>query len=295
MELPEVFLPSLAAELPHGWTASESTTLRSPSGTEIRVWLDVLTDAPDVHTLADRFEASAHDEVGPIDEVVSSDVELGARSAHVRQFTFARDGDSFVGRIACAVEGERALIASAAWRHEDERGGHRRDGRCDRRPAVPRHAGREACCGRRNESPRPATLNTAGLDTGVWSSIVEAWASESSTAPEPEHPTRWSPAELAVMAAGMGVSAFPTVGVEWFAGLPSSSVDAIIDTVAGSLIARGLLWRPRMELPRTTDDVRSVVEAPLLAELVIEIVHTSRTHECNARGLVQVSTKRRGS
>lgn len=75
------------------------------------------------------------------------------------------------------------------------------------------------------------------------------------------------------MAACMGVSAFPTVGVEWLAGLPSSSVDAIVDTVARSLIARNLLGRADDGSAAYAGDLRSIIEAPLFAELVIEVVH----------------------
>jgi hypothetical protein len=267
-----MFMPSLAMELPDEWTVSESAIVRSPSGTEIRVWLDNQPDTTDVRTIADRVEASARDEVGPIDDVSAADLELGRRAAHARQFTFERAGDTMVGRIVCSVEGQRALIASGAWpRQAATMSAAEMDTTVaglrllDSPVAVAVPAGLS--------SPALSAANKSGLDIAMWSPLLDAWASDASTAPEPDQPSRWSPAELAVVAAWLGAAAFPTVGVEWLAGLPTTTVDAITNTVTGSLIARALVVPAGDGTVTLADGLRSIVEAALLAELVVDVAH----------------------
>ncbi|HZX54839.1 MAG TPA: hypothetical protein VFE86_09150, partial [Ilumatobacteraceae bacterium] len=272
-----MFMPSLAMELPEEWTVSESAIVRSPSGTEIRIWLDNQPGTTDLPEIADRIEASARDEVGPIHNVVAADLELGRRAAHARQFTFERAGDTMIGRIVCSVDGDRALIASGAWPRQagamnaDEMDTAIAGLRLLNSPVVG-----VAVPGVR--SPALAAVNKKGLDIAMWSPLIATWASATSTAAEPDPPSKWSPAELAVVAAWLGAAAFPTVGVEWLAGLPAATVDAITNTVKRSLIACDLVVPDGDGTMVLADGLRSVVEAALLAEVVIDVAHMTEEH-----------------
>src|SRR4051794_3294985 len=272
-----MFMPSLAMELPEEWTVSESAIVRSPSGTEIRIWLDNQPGTTDLPEIADRIEASARDEVGPIHNVVAADLELGPRAAHARQFTFERAGDTMIGRIVCSVDADRALIASGAW---PRRAGAMNADEMDTAIAALRLLDRPVVGVARSgvRSPALAATNKRGLDFAMWSPLIDKWASGESTAAEPDHSSRWSPAELAVVAAGLGAAAFPTVGAEWLGGLPTATIDAITDTVTRSLIARDLVVRDEDGAMALADGLRSVVEAALLAELVVDVVHMTEEH-----------------
>jgi hypothetical protein len=226
-------LPSVAADLPDDWTVFGSASVRSPSGLEIRLWLDGQRHPTDLQAIADRMEASARDEVAVIGDVAACELQLGERAACARQFTFERGGNEMVGRIVCRLHDDRALIATASWRADGDLDG------VDEMDTL--------IAGVR--LPRP------------------------SAPPDPIEASRWSPTDLAVVAMVMGETPFPTVGIEWLAGLPSGSVDAVVDTVTRSLIARRLLVRAEDGSAEVVASLRSVVDAALLAELAIDVAH----------------------
>jgi len=269
-----MLMPSLAVELPHDWAVAESAIVRSSSGTEIRVWLDNQPETTDLHAIAERLQSTARDEVGDIDDVVASEIQLGGHVAHARRFTFDRGGDTMVGRVVCFVESGRALIATAAWRHEsDATAASEMDTVIAGMRLVDIPVGGDESAGEANSAK--VAVNTTGLDIAMWSPIIGSWASATSTEPDSRHAGCWSSAELAVAAAFRGATEFPTVGVEGLVGLQPSSVDAIIDTVARSLIARGLLVRTDDGKAELEDDLRYLLDAALLAELVIDVARLS--------------------
>ncbi len=240
-----MYLPSLAAELPDGWTVSEGSVFTSPSGTEVRVQLSRAEDGRNASDLVEGTARTMQAEFKPVEEISASTIELpGGRFALERRFRFGCDGSDNVGRIVCTVDGSLVLTVSASW---PETGGDG-DGamtllleslRLLHRPVATFGELRDHA----SEHDPKKRVNSEPPD---WSALREAWSGSSPREAELRHVSRWSPEELAVCATVLGSPLFPTVGIELLGSLSKTALDATLQTVTRSFVARGLL--------RSTDD-----------------------------------------
>ena len=107
-------LPSLAVELPDGWSVFDGATIAPPSGAAIQVRLSRAADGWDSSVLADKAEAEARDQTGGMSDVARSTVPLlGGRVGQQRRFAFGRDGVASNGRFVCLVDDGLAVTLTA--------------------------------------------------------------------------------------------------------------------------------------------------------------------------------------
>ena len=263
-----MYLPLLAAELPNGWTVSESSTFVSPTGTEVRARVN---RAPDGWVATDLIASEAmalRADAEPISELPSSTFRVNGNRivAEQRRFTFRRDGVDREGRIICAVDNGMALTITASWAATDLAADIEVDQvaagiRLLNRPIATFEADPEAV--RRTPKRRVPPDGTA------WSGLRSTWIAPIDADEEMWDVARWSPQELAVCALTLGSPTFPTVGVEEFTGLPRLALQVTLETVMRSFIARGLARALDDGSVALVDEFHSMVDAAVFPDLTV--------------------------
>jgi hypothetical protein len=260
---------SIEGDLPEGWSVSELSVVRPPSGTPIRAWFEPRTDGGSLQSLADELEVAARAELGHVDVIDACDLEVAGSTAHARQLHFERDGTAMTGRIACTLLGEMALVVAAAW--------PRNDG-LDVADEVDTVIARWLADGestRTTPADETATIDlpevTVGdLDRETWAPIVAAWSTVTAPATV-QHRSTWSPEELSVASTFAGPYSFPTVGFDWSAGLSDASLDAVIDATTRSLLARAALVADG-QLTALAPGLDADIAIALRPEVIIDVV-----------------------
>lgn len=263
-----VHLPSLAAELPEGWTVSEEATLRSPSGTEIHLKLGRVPEGWTAAAVADDLESATRAAFSAVNGTTSKTVVL--RSGVVgddRRLEFDRDGAAWVARLVGSVDGGLALTVRASWPATNGEA----DGELDLAvtglrllthplPLSPSVTQAVAAPPSRKRSP---------VDASRWAQLRACWATSVSDGGTSGQPTRWSAAELAVFATILGSSSFPTVGVELLASLPEAALTPTLEWVTRSLLARRLIEPAADGTTKICADLEIVMEVAVFPDLTI--------------------------
>lgn len=265
-----VHLPSLAAELPDGWTVSERATLASPSGTEVHLRLERAPEGWNSSDLADQMEAAARAEIAGIDVVTATTVALpGGRVADERRFECDREGVASIGRIVCSVDGGLALTFSASWAASS----HVADADVDKAITGLRLLSRPVV-----NIPTPpdakgsaVRVKRTPVDVSAWSALRLAWGAANPVEVDVGGATRWSPAELAVCATILGSSSFPTVGPELLASLPEAGLSATLDAVTRSLLARRFVRARHDGSTAFSDELQELMELAVFPDLTISV------------------------
>src|SRR4029079_8857027 len=162
-----VHLPSLAVEIPDGWSVTEEATITPPSGTAIRVHLDHVAEDCDAASVADRMEAAARASVAGMNNVTASSVPLpGGRVGHQRRFGFESDAIAAIARIVTLIDGDLALTLTASWVAGDDRADREVDDalasiRLLSRPVA-------AISGGRGQQERPPRAKRPPVDRARW-------------------------------------------------------------------------------------------------------------------------------
>lgn len=258
-----VHLPSLAAELPEGWSISEGATVVAPSGARFAVQVDHLPSGAAGEQLGDRVEAALRVRA-PTAGAFARD---GRDDADVRTYTYLDEGGRRVGRFAARLHGSRFVVVTGDWVEGDEVAPTEMarliDGvRLLERPVLRTHDG-TTVTGR-------SSVATPPPDPRRLSELRRRWA-----VPVAEATTtsvgRWSPDELVVLAAVTGAETFPTVDVTALAALPAIAAQATVDTVTRSLLARRCIRADGHDAVELTEPLGSIVAtatAPVVAVLV---------------------------
>jgi hypothetical protein len=209
-----VFLPSLAAELPGDWSGSEAATLTSPSGTVIEVRLEAAPEGWGPHDVIERQEAAARAVFPGLVVADEQSVTMGGgRTGIDRHYALDPDGRPVTGRLVSSVAHGLVLTVSATWPD----GTPGADADVDRVLAGLRLLRRPVAEIERSADHEPAPSGDVGAPTG------------------------WSAEELAVCALILGSPVFPTVGSELMGAMPGPVLDATVDAIVHSLIARDVL------------------------------------------------------
>jgi hypothetical protein len=247
---------------------SEGATFSTPSGIDINLRLNLAPDELDASDLAAQMEDAARAEVEGIDDISASTVQLrGGRVAHERRFACTRAGVASVGRILCVVEGGLALTASASWPAD----GQVADAEMDEAVASVRLLARPLATvrtGAESEATR-APAKRPSIDPSAWAELRTAWSRSQPVGADVLGTTRWSPAELAVCATILGASSFPTVGAELLASLPEVALNATLDVVTRSFVARGLVRAGDDGFAALSEPLQQVMEVAALPDLTI--------------------------
>jgi len=263
-----VHLPSLAAELPEGWTVSEGATLMSPSGTAIHLKLGRAPEGWTAKDVADDVESATVPGLSSIKGRTSTTTTLRAGViAEDRRFQFERDGVTLVSRAVCSVDAGWALTVRASWPATDDAANADVDVAVAglRVMSRPIPAPPEV-----SDAPTPvAPQRRSAVDAATWSQLRAQWAaSDPDKTGSPTDVTRWSTAELAVCATILGSSSFPTVGSELLASLPDVALTATLESVTRSLLARRLI-RSVDGTTRICDELRDTMETAVFPDLTI--------------------------
>jgi hypothetical protein len=264
-----MFLPSLAAELPGGWTVAESLTLASPSGTEVRVRLDRAPDGLDSSALADRMVDHARTEVHARDVEATTRALVGGYSAEERRFRCEVDGVFSVGHVVGLVESGLALTVTSAWPAADDAGG------IDLETAVagvrvlrlPTRV--QISTSGSGEPTTPARRERRPVAPADWAPLLAAWRDSALAHAEPRERTRWAPSELAVVAAVLSSPSFPTIGPAYLNAMPEPALTATVEAVSRSFIARDLVSSGKDGTTVLADHVRDVMEVAVDPDLSI--------------------------
>lgn len=247
---------------------SEGTTFTSPSGTAIHLRLNRAKDGWDSSDLAEHMEAAARNEVSGISEMTESTTPLdGGRVAHQRRFTFVQNGTTSVGRVICLVDDGLALTASASW-PADGVGG---DAEIESALSSVRLVNRPVTnvSEQDNAATPRAPARRPPVDDSAWSDLRTAWSEARPAEAELRRETRWSPAELAVIASILGAPSFPTVGYEVLAALPEPALSATLDAVTRSFLARGLVRPGEGGIAVLADELHEAMEVTVYPDLTI--------------------------
>jgi hypothetical protein len=272
-----VYLPSLAAELPDGWTVSEGSVFTSPSGTEVRVELSRAPDDWAASNLIEEVSRRSQGELRDVEQISASTVDLrGGSSGLERRFRFTRDGTGTMGRIVCSVDGGLALTVSASWPVADGADGDDAMSvvlsslRLLNRPVATVGAPLDT-------SPRDDPEQRAHRDPPDWAALRAVWSASSPTEAELRHRSRWSPEELAVCATVLGSPLFPTVGIEFLASLPELALDATLRTVTRSFLARDLIRANDDGSAVLVGDVGEMMDTAVYPDLTIMLERVGLT------------------
>jgi hypothetical protein len=265
-----VHLPSLAAELPEGWTVSDGATLASPSGTDIHLKLGRAPEGWTAKDVADDMQSATRAGLQAINGSTSKTVTLRRGViAEDRRFQFDRDGVTWVTRAVCSVDAGLALTIRASWPATNDAA----DDEVDVAVAGLRVMSRPiSATPEVSDAPTPvAPQRRPAVDGATWSDLRARWAaSDPDEAASPTDVTRWSTAELAVCATILGSPSFPTVGSELLSSLPDAALTATLEWVTRSLLARRLI----MSVDGTTkicDELRDMMEAAVFPDLTISV------------------------
>jgi hypothetical protein len=269
-----VFLPSLAVELPDGWSVAECLTLASPSGTEVRVRLDRAPEGFDSSALADRMIDHARAEVDVRDVEATTRALAGGHLAEERRFGCGIDGVESLGRVVGLVEADLALTISSAWPVADTAAETDVDTavagvRILRLPPVVRLPG---AAPEQPASP-PAPARAPG-ELPVWEPLLAAWRDAPAQAARPRDLSRWAPSELAVIAAILGSPAFPTVGPVHLSSMPEPALTATVEAVSRSLLARRLVSAGDDGTTVLADQIGGAMDVAVYPDLTISVERT---------------------
>jgi hypothetical protein len=160
------------------------------------------------------------------------------QTAEVAHFTFDRDGVRSEGRIVCAIDRELALTLSAWWAADNHSVADDLDVVANGVRLVNRVA---KASNLSDVETAPPMSSRAPVAASAWASARKTWSGALPDNSQQDPAGRWSAEELAVCAAILGASAFPTVDPEVLAALPKVALDATINTVLHSFVARGLV------------------------------------------------------
>lgn len=269
-----LFLPSLAAELPEGWSVSEGATFESPSGTNVHARLSRAPDGWDASDLASQMETAARAELAGADVVHSSTVQLrDGRLAHERRVECIRDGVESVCRIVCLVEGGLAVTLTTSW----PASGGPAETDLDEVLASLRLLSRPVADVPAGPGAPGTSVGRAPVDAATWSILRTAWSSPNPREVQLRSCSRWSATELAVCATILGAASFPTVGTAPLGHLPAGALSATLDAVTRSFLARGLVRAGVDGVARLSDDLCDVIEVAVFPDLTISIESVGTT------------------
>ena len=293
-------LSSLAVELPDGWSVFDGATIAPPSGAAIQVRLGRAADGCDSSVLADKAEAEARGQTAGMGDVTKSTVPLlGGLVGEQRVFAFERNGVASIGRFVCLIDDGLALTLTASWPAGDEVV----DSEVDVALAGIRLVSRPVATfptGGGPQGPRPSVQRSV-VDASVWTDLRIAWLNSDMRTAERRTGTRLSSIEFAVCATIVGAASFPTVGPELLASLPGAVLNATLDTVTRSFIARGFAEAGEDGFAILSAPLRKLVEVAVFPDLAISIERLGdRGAQCWWFGLhpdrgVQVSVLADGS
>ena len=263
-------LSSLAVELPQGWSVFDGATIAPPSGAAIQVRLGRAADGFDSSVLADKAEAEARGQTAGMGDVTRSTVPLlGGLVGEQRVFAFERNGVASIGRFVCLIDDGLALTLTASWPAGDEVV----DSEVDVALAGIRLVSRPVATlptGGGPQGPRPSVQRSA-VDVSAWTDLRIAWLNSDMRTAERRTGTRLSSIEFAVGATIVGAASFPTVGPELLASLPRAVLNATLDTVTRSFIARGFAEAGEDGSAILSAPLRKLVEVAVFPDLAISI------------------------
>lgn len=273
-----VFLAQLAAELPADWTVSEGATFVAPSGIEVHTTLTRAPDGWSTAELIDEQERRALEQAPGIADVTSSSARLWAGpAAQARRFTFDQDGERSIGRLACAVVDGLALVVSSSWPESGPSG----DGDVEAMLAGLRvlDAPVEPVVAGWSPVLRHGPERRGTVDPSAWSTLQSSWAL-SSPSFEPVAVTRWSTAELSVVAHMTGAASFPTAESFRLGALTEEQARTTVDAVVGSFVARGLLQVFDGAETALVGPLADLMDIALFPDLTVSVeIHGSGGHE----------------
>ena len=175
-------------------------------------------------------------------------------------------------RIDCLIDGALALTVVGSWPLSNQV-----DSEMDAALAGIRLLSRPVASFPTTADPeaRRPSVKRPPLDASAWSDLRAAWRAPDAAGVEVGAAARWSPVELAVCAAILGAASFPTVGPELLASLPTASLNATLDAVTRSFIARGLVRAHDDGWATLCDGPREVMEGAVFPDLTISIERLS--------------------
>lgn len=264
----------LTAVVPDGWRSSERRSFTAPSGTEIQVDVVAAPAGRGPTALLDERVTWARGRLPDVADVVGDDaVGDGREHAAGVRFSFRHDGDPWVARLVCWYEGALAVVVSAAG-PAVVAGGDSPDGlaRIDAE-IVELIDGLQPI-----EPPTEHPLHraqrevpTSPTDPARWGALASVWSSATPEIAERAQVTRWSPEEIEVCAALLGVDATGIIGAGVLAGASDETRRAVTRAVLHSLVVRGALESGDDGNLRPAGDPGVLVEVALASELAINV------------------------